>query len=1123
MKRHEKRHVKKSLAVLLSAVLTCAAVWHWIPAGVREVRAADVIEVDNANDLRTAVEQSSGAVSVKLTDSITLIKDDFETGATFTLPSNAKVTLDLAGNSISASGVSSTSPLFLMDSYAELTIQDSKGTGSLQSANGGQCVKSINGTLNIEGGTFTNAAQCLDVSNTTVNIKGGSFVTNGNGNNDIALMISGNNTNVTISGGYFESSYGTIWVMDSVNNNSSLNIKDGTITANEKGNFAYVCSVAGKCNVNISGGTFNLEPAEGSARKGSSLLLGTNVTDDLVNISGGTFNGRIARAISDTADANYEVFYGNENSGGILGDGCVFTDNTFYLQHPDYNVYFTQDEVEVVSGSLVKFNTGRSSMETYTDEELMQAYNADNYSLDPVSVGTGGIQYSNTDSNVIPAVDTSRVTDGNTYTFYRWYDEYGKTYDTVDEFIAAGEWNGAGRTVTLSAGWEAQTGTRDGLESAVNKNTTVKSILVTQNIPLNEAVTEASAGTTERILNLDGHTISSTDSDTAALVLKGKWNIKNGTITGINQPCLEIGGTATIENMDCLSDNAACAVKFGSGLSENRIISGTFEATGEEGHALCITDTNQTVTVADMKELFGDSYASSTGIITDNNGNIYLAASRLIVSESPITYIGNGADTDLGSYVYGESVPTSTQIISNEKYVGDIVITGVSVDNPVFTVTGAGEPKYLRGGVSRDENSYSYAVGVAENTDAGKYTGTVTISYTRMDGSTGEYIQKLSLTITPKQLTIAESVVTKEKVYDKTTTAEVQTCTLAGVADGDDVTVTATAFYDSANAETGKKITVKYTLAGADKGNYLAPVNTEITDGIINKADGVAGVLMADYHVGENAPSAVLSSATNGIADVTLYYKQKGATDDTYTTLLPTKEGNYTIRAVFAGTANYNTVTAEDDFVISYIDTPENAYTLSGTLGKDGWYTSQVIIYPVSKYMISNIVDGTYGNLYTLNNTSEPVIFLKNENGAVTRPISIGKINIDMTAPKITGVDNGGNYNVGSRIARIADENLKRVTVNGVDITFTGTTAEVILKSSSTEYVLKAEDMAGNTVTYRFYVKKLISSDCVTNLTRDEEYRLEIGSWKVKGDNTVYNGNINFYVTEDGEYEFQKQ
>ena len=40
------------------------------------------------------------------------------------------------------------------------------------------------------------------------------------------------------------------------------------------------------------------------------------------------------------------------------------------------------------------------------------------------------------------------------------------------------------------------------------------------------------------------------------------------------------------------------------------------------------------------------------------------------------------------------------------------------------------------------------------------------------------------------------------------------------------------------------------------------------------------------------------------------------------------------------------------------------------------------------------------------------------------------------------------------------------------------------------------------------------------NLFSNYSYRLGSGKWKVAGDSTTYSGNIDFYVSSDGEYSF---
>ena len=949
MKRNSKKHKTIHIVILIVAVLSFATLGLWIPGNNWDVRAAEPdITIDgktnDGNEIGPVAEladvfsdcnQNAANHYVTLNVDVVLTSDSFSSDAPFQL-TRGTLTLDLNGHKIDASACSSNNPIFLC-SGGTLTITDGTGSGSIKGSSNVVCVKATGGTFDISGGNFIDAAQCLDVSGATVNISGGTFVAkeySAAPSNSVALMMSGANTNVTINGGNFKGEYATIWVRNDVSSNSKLTITDGDFTVSNDGPYGYVCYVAGICDIDISGGTYNLQ-----SPSGSTLVLGAQLTDDKISISGGTYNGRIARFVTNEAEQNYTAFYGGTaGSSGIFAEGYVLTANAVNTQ--ETNTVFSQDNVQVKPGSLITFDTRRSSLEDYTTNETLQENTADYYSIAPVSIDKNGNPYSAVDS-VTPAVETSRISDGNTYSFNGWYDDKGNAFATVQEFINQNGWTES-TTVNLYAGWKAQTGAEAGLRNALKNSAVVNEIEMIQDIDLPDSITEELVDfAIARGLNLGGHALNCSTTGEPPLTLNSAWNIKNGTITNNNQPCLQINGTATIENLNCLSENASYAVGFGSALtaSASKILMGTFEA---KDYALCVTGG----TADDVVNLFGSSYSSSTGTVTDG-GDTYLNASRLIVSQSPITYIGNGMNLDFGSHVYGENIPATTQIISNEEYVGDILITAVTVDNPVFTVTGEGEPKLLKGGLSQAVSNYSYVVGIAGDMDVGNYTGTVTVSYTKMDGSAGYYTQNLSVTIV-------------------------------------------------------------------------------------------------------------------------------------------------------------------------------KAYTLSGTAGKNGWYTSAVTIYPPEGYSISTDANGIFGEAFQITETAEPVIYLKNGSGSVTRPIQVEKIWIDDKAPVISGVENGANYHDGDKVVLISDEHLKSVTLDGVDILFDGTMATVLVKSSIGNHVLVAEDEAGNTITYTFYVERLIDSVGIYNLTAGEVYKLGSGSWKVTGDDTVYAENVNFYVAEDGDYEFLK-
>ena len=98
-------------------------------------------------------------------------------------------------------------------------------------------------------------------------------------------------------------------------------------------------------------------------------------------------------------------------------------------------------------------------------------------------------------------------------------------------------------------------------------------------------------------------------------------------------------------------------------------------------------------------------------------------------------------------------------------------------------------------------------------------------------------------------------------------------------------------------------------------GKYNATSNY-VTVTIV-KADGTASVSLSDWTYGETANKPVPTSKTNGINNVTYQYKVKGADDTIYSDTLPTNAGDYTVKATFAATDNYNEVTATDDFTIA--------------------------------------------------------------------------------------------------------------------------------------------------------------------------------------------------------------
>ena len=106
-----------------------------------------------------------------------------------------------------------------------------------------------------------------------------------------------------------------------------------------------------------------------------------------------------------------------------------------------------------------------------------------------------------------------------------------------------------------------------------------------------------------------------------------------------------------------------------------------------------------------------------------------------------------------------------------------------------------------------------------------------------------------------------------------------------------------------------------YWVVVSDGENNNATSN-KVTVTIV-KADGTASVSLSGWTYGETANKPVPTSDTNGINNVTYQYKVKGADDTTYSDTLPINAGDYTVKATFAATDNYNEVTTTADFTIA--------------------------------------------------------------------------------------------------------------------------------------------------------------------------------------------------------------
>ena len=173
----------------------------------------------------------------------------------------------------------------------------------------------------------------------------------------------------------------------------------------------------------------------------------------------------------------------------------------------------------------------------------------------------------------------------------------------------------------------------------------------------------------------------------------------------------------------------------------------------------------------------------------------------------------------------------------------------LSVSTPIFSSTSKvydgttsapdfATPPSLIGVVDGDDVSLSFSAAF-DSPDAGSRTITTSLSLTGSDANNYSLpASSLSTkaSISPKQLSVSEPIFSStSKVYDGTTSAPdfATPPSLIGVVDGDDVTLSFSAAFDSPDAG-ARTIVVSFSLLGSDANNYLAPdaysVAGEITE-----------------------------------------------------------------------------------------------------------------------------------------------------------------------------------------------------------------------------------------------------------------------------------------------------
>ena len=343
--------------------------------------------------------------------------------------------------------------------------------------------------------------------------------------------------------------------------------------------------------------------------------------------------------------------------------------------------------------------------------------------------------------------------------------------------------------------------------------------------------------------------------------------------------------------------------------------------------------------MADGKTYDGVAVTHSEGAIEDVTLN-YTWQKKNAEGDGYTDIADNAAPSDAGEYNLKVTV-TKTDA-TTELGTENLPFT---ITPKTLTVTATAQDKTYDGGTTAtlkdatlndvldaDKENVTLETGgvSAEFGDKNVGTGksvTLTSGYTLSGTAAGNYTvaQPTGLTAAITQREVTVSGLAAAKTYDGDDTAaksEISGDPVVGnkALDADDVslnTESMTGKFNSADVDKATTVTLSgLSLTGTDATNYKLPA-TVTCGGTITKADGAGSVKLDGWTYGDKANAPQPTSATNGTDSVTYKYKVKDANDNTYSDTVPTNAGDYTVKATFSATNNYNAVVATADFAIA--------------------------------------------------------------------------------------------------------------------------------------------------------------------------------------------------------------
>jgi|GEM_PF-986210 len=335
---------------------------------------------------------------------------------------------------------------------------------------------------------------------------------------------------------------------------------------------------------------------------------------------------------------------------------------------------------------------------------------------------------------------------------------------------------------------EAQNKIYDATTDATVINAELDSVLSGDDVALTlgNATFDTKTADTDKAVTVSGSVLSGADADNYSLIevsgLKADITAKNLNI--INAVALDkiYDGTtdATIVNavLDSVMAGDSVAFTIGTAGFDNKTVA-TAKTVTVNGSSISGPDANNYLLI-EINGLTANISPKELNIINARAQNkIYDGTTRATIVNAALDSVVPGDDVDLslGSADFNDKTADTAKTV---------------------TVSGSG----ISG---TDANNYSLV-------EAGS----------------------LLADIAEKQLKITGTEIISNKMKDGTNTASVNAPgTLIGIIKNDDISFGVTSYYDDALVGTNKTITIIYSLSGSDSANYIAPIDSIITTGVI--------------------------------------------------------------------------------------------------------------------------------------------------------------------------------------------------------------------------------------------------------------------------------------------------